>query len=328
MINFIPTLPKETTFNRFFQSHDYASLTEQFDGLYFTRRFEKSSKKRRFFKDHPERFLVKNSDKHFAGWLSLACMFIGFAGSFCCAIYLPAWLIFFFGEPFDYHFFIAVLIWNLFWLNAFPWSMRVGSDNIIYFDRLTGRVGYTKPFTHQTEKDEFGNASFAWQDIVCTTQYVVTTQYGNQAHIPYIQHRDLDTYPESGVEVAVSESANSRTYCYLFWEEVCRFMDNTKPLPDVPVYEAVRHLDPVTATFDKENGRPERFWQDMSFDQQYSIEAKLISEAFDFAFDKPQAEITKPWEIWPIDPEMPLPVFDNKYKFKRLLKQITFGYPL
>ncbi|NTS78939.1 hypothetical protein HR060_19085, partial [Catenovulum sp. SM1970] len=86
MINFIPTLPKETTYNRFFQSFNHASLTEQFDGLYFTRRFEKSSKKRRFFEEHPERFLVKASDKHFAGWFSLGCMFLGFAGSCCCAM--------------------------------------------------------------------------------------------------------------------------------------------------------------------------------------------------------------------------------------------------
>ncbi|NTS78918.1 hypothetical protein HR060_18960 [Catenovulum sp. SM1970] len=204
----------------------------------------------------------------------------------------------------------------------------MGSDHIIYFDRLTGRVGYTKSFNHQTEKDEFGNASFAWQDIVCITQYAVTSQHGSQAQLPYIRHRDFDTYPESDVEVVVSESANSRTYCYLFWEEVCRFMDNTKPLPDVPVYEAVRHIDPVTAAFDKENGRPERFWQDMSVEQQRVIKRQLMSEAFNFAFDKPQAEITKPWEVWPIDPAMPQPVLDNKYKFKRLLKQITFGCPV
>ncbi|NTS78917.1 hypothetical protein HR060_18955, partial [Catenovulum sp. SM1970] len=246
MINFIPTLPKETTYNRFFKAIPDDSLLEQFNGLYFTRKFEQGSEKKRYFKEHPERFLVKASDKHFAGWLSLACMFIGFSGSFICAY------LFFMIGVIDLDFanvpwwlFASVLIWNLFWLNAFPWSERIGSDNIIYFDRLTGRVGYTKAFSHQTEKDEFGNPSFAWQDIVCTTQYAVTTQYGSQAHIPYIRHRYLDTYPESGVEVAVSESANSRTYCYLFWEEVCRFMDNTKPLPDVPVYEAVRHLDPV-----------------------------------------------------------------------------------
>ncbi|NTS78940.1 hypothetical protein HR060_19090 [Catenovulum sp. SM1970] len=204
----------------------------------------------------------------------------------------------------------------------------MGSDHIIYFDRLTGRVGYTKTFFHQTEKDEFGNASFAWQDIVCTTQYRTTTQYGSQAQLPYIYHVDLEKYPESEVEVVVSEATNSRTYCYLFWEEVCRFMDNTKPLPDVPEYEEVRHLDPVTAAFDKDNGRPKRFWQDMSFEQQSKIEDELTSEAFNFAFDKPQAEITKPWEVWPIDPAMPKPVLDNTYKFKQILIQITCGCPV
>ncbi|KAF7770206.1 hypothetical protein PCIT_a4555 [Pseudoalteromonas citrea] len=37
----------------------------------------------------------------------------------------------------------------------------------------------------------------------------------------------------------MTENAQDPIYCLLFWEELVRFMDNKKPLPDVPSYEAV-----------------------------------------------------------------------------------------
>jgi len=35
-----------------------------------------------------------------------------------------------------------------------------------------------------------------------------------------------------------------------FWDLLQRFMDVTEPLPDVPMFEPFRHLDPVTAEHD------------------------------------------------------------------------------
>lgn len=50
---------------------------------------------------------------------------------------------------------------------------------------------------------------------------------------------------------------------YGLWDFIQNYMDITKPLPDIPMLEAYRHLDPVTARYDEENGRPERYWRDM-----------------------------------------------------------------
>lgn len=52
------------------------------------------------------------------------------------------------------------------------------------------------------------------------------------------------------------------------WEYYQQFMDVSKPLPDVPVLESERALDPTTVAWDAKAGRPQGFW------------AKTPSEAF------------------------------------------------
>lgn len=41
------------------------------------------------------------------------------------------------------------------------------------------------------------------------------------------------------------------------------YMDTSKPLPDIPILEEFRHLDPVTAEHDRQAKRPSRYWRDM-----------------------------------------------------------------
>lgn len=50
------------------------------------------------------------------------------------------------------------------------------------------------------------------------------------------------------------------------WDFFQNYMDTSRPLPDIPYFEAHRHLDPVTAKYDKENGRNPRYWIDMEDD--------------------------------------------------------------
>lgn len=50
------------------------------------------------------------------------------------------------------------------------------------------------------------------------------------------------------------------------WDFFQNFMDTSRPLPDIPYFEAHRHLDPVTAQYDRENGRNPRYWIDMDDD--------------------------------------------------------------
>ncbi|MFS2191437.1 hypothetical protein ACCD02_04610, partial [Pseudomonas sp. Pseusp88] len=50
------------------------------------------------------------------------------------------------------------------------------------------------------------------------------------------------------------------------WDFFQNFMDISRPLPDVPVHEAHRHLDPVTAEYDRQTNRDPRYWIDMDND--------------------------------------------------------------
>ena len=50
---------------------------------------------------------------------------------------------------------------------------------------------------------------------------------------------------------------------YADWALIQRFMDVSKPLPDIPLFEAFRQLDPTTKDYDQKTGRPEHYWRDM-----------------------------------------------------------------
>lgn len=49
-----------------------------------------------------------------------------------------------------------------------------------------------------------------------------------------------------------------------YWDLVRQYMDVTKPLPDIPLFEAYRHLDPTTRSHDEKKGRDPLYWRDMS----------------------------------------------------------------
>ncbi|AZC33975.1 hypothetical protein C4K38_6060 [Pseudomonas chlororaphis subsp. piscium] len=50
------------------------------------------------------------------------------------------------------------------------------------------------------------------------------------------------------------------------WDFLQNFMDVSRPLPELPLYEPYRHLDPVTAEYDRRIGRKPRYWIDMDND--------------------------------------------------------------
>lgn len=54
--------------------------------------------------------------------------------------------------------------------------------------------------------------------------------------------------------------------CFAYWQFLQNYMDVTKPLPDIPALEEYRHLDPVTAEYDRKTNRPECYWRDMDDD--------------------------------------------------------------
>ena len=51
--------------------------------------------------------------------------------------------------------------------------------------------------------------------------------------------------------------------CMAMWDFWQRYMDISQPLPEIPLLEQYRHLDPTTARYDQSKARPPRFWRDM-----------------------------------------------------------------
>lgn len=47
------------------------------------------------------------------------------------------------------------------------------------------------------------------------------------------------------------------------WDFLQNYMDTSRPLPDIPLFEQHRAKDPVTAEHDRRTARPERYWRDM-----------------------------------------------------------------
>ncbi len=73
----------------------------------------------------------------------------------------------------------------------------------------------------------------------------------------------------SKLDVTVGDILGSHGHpnmCYAYWDFIQNYMDVTRPLPDFPLIEKYRDMDPVTAEHDRETGRPERYWRDMDMD--------------------------------------------------------------
>ncbi|WP_259400183.1 hypothetical protein [Pseudoalteromonas sp. SG41-5] len=230
-------------------------------------------------------------------------------------------------EPFQWWIPILTFSWNLFFLNLLPITESYLPKKQIYFDRKKQLVGFTYEIPGCEERDELGNCCFKWADIVCHLD-IVATRPGVMGFVPFISHIDEDKYPETKIAVQVPDNSNNPMNCYLYWERVVRFMDNNQPLPDVPEYENYRHLDELTAEFDKQNDRPNKFWSDFSLAQQVEIWQKFNKEAahFNWLRATPNKEITKPWLHFKGEPER-IEKLTWKYKAKRLALQLFMGIP-
>ncbi|WP_162925762.1 hypothetical protein [Isoalcanivorax indicus] len=67
------------------------------------------------------------------------------------------------------------------------------------------------------------------------------------------------------------------------WEQLCDFMDISRPLPETPIYEQCRHWDPVSKAYDEKHNRPSDYWHKMS---KKDIQA-LTFHAYDAVKDYP-----------------------------------------
>jgi hypothetical protein len=91
--------------------------------------------------------------------------------------------------------------------------------------------------------------------------YISTTpdRQGLPLNVLYIVHRYRDVVISFRPLLAPGEGQ----LCCALWDFIQNYMDTSRPLPDLPRYEEYRHLDPVTAQYDRKTGRNPRLWIDM-----------------------------------------------------------------
>lgn len=90
------------------------------------------------------------------------------------------------------------------------------------------------------------------------------TPHGGHDYVLWLHHRYTDTKVCLGMKM--HSLGLDKANLYAFWDTLQRYMDVEQALPDLPVLEQSRHLDPVTAAHDAAIGRPERYWRDRTFE--------------------------------------------------------------
>ena len=122
------------------------------------------------------------------------------------------------------------------------------------FNRRTGMVHlagkrWRKPFV----------APFYEFDPVMQVQVM---PHGQRDYVLWLYHRYTDK------KVCLANRIHSlgldQNNLHACWDTLQRYMDVSQPLPDLPVLEPCRQQDPVTAAYDQAQGRPPRYWRDMS----------------------------------------------------------------
>ena len=88
----------------------------------------------------------------------------------------------------------------------------------------------------------------------------VAERQGSMNHVLFLAHR----YRDIVIDFSALVNLDNRWQmpCAL-WDFIQNYMDTSGPLPELPRYEEFRHLDPTTAAYDQQTGRPPRFWIDM-----------------------------------------------------------------
>ncbi|MEK0158345.1 hypothetical protein WLQ65_04195 [Pseudoalteromonas piscicida] len=189
-------------------------------------------------------------------------------------------------------------------VNLTPYLSTFVKEKCVYFDREKQKVSFTLDIPHCTERDEFGHCCFDYSEINLRFQRVYTDQYGAMTYAPIISHKNGQKFPKAKITAIVDENPRSPIECLILFEDIRRFMDKSKPLPESPEYEGFRHLDPVTAEHDKAIGRPANYWSEMSFAQQVEIGNKVyepIKELNEQFPKEPLPEMTEPWKHWKPD---------------------------
>ncbi|WP_297838248.1 hypothetical protein [Pseudomonas sp.] len=108
--------------------------------------------------------------------------------------------------------------------------------------------------------------------------YISTTpdRQGLPVNVLYLAHRYRDIVINFR---PIMPPGEGELLCAL-WDFIQNYMDTSRPLPDLPRYEEFRHLDPVTADFDRKVNRNPRLWIDMD-DKDYKHCLRVLRTRID-----------------------------------------------
>ncbi|MGN2411359.1 hypothetical protein [Pseudomonas syringae] len=143
-------------------------------------------------------------------------------------------------------------------VNHFPkiW-FRPPKGPLWELNRRTGLVTIFDYKRHRKEGviDEFIAPFYEFDAYMVTTRDRHGSYYGL-----LLQHRYEDQ--RINFHALLGPDDFQQRPCAL-WDFLQNYMDVSGPIPDIPLFEPYRHLDPVTASYDQQNGRNPRYWIDM-----------------------------------------------------------------
>ncbi|RMQ50122.1 hypothetical protein ALQ04_02417 [Pseudomonas cichorii] len=153
-----------------------------------------------------------------------------------------------------------------FWLGTFLYFMgAIGFDCLLWlhsiisrhdgseFNRVDGMVRFKRRFRRLFV------APFEEFDAVIT---LLPSGYGSHDYAITLYHRYTNT--RLCLATKMHSLGLDKTNALAFWDCLQRYMDVTQPLPDLPVLEQSRHLDPTSIAHDARTGRKPRRWRDQA----------------------------------------------------------------
>jgi hypothetical protein len=126
--------------------------------------------------------------------------------------------------------------------------IRIHDDEGGYiFERTSGKIYWRKSETETIE--------MYFKDCVPYISCSHTATGTGETHDGDLYNRKL--------RKSIPISVRSYRDAVLTWNFLLNYMDTSKPLPDLPEFEQVRHLDPTTKAYDKKTGRDPNYWRKM-----------------------------------------------------------------
>ena len=158
---------------------------------------------------------------------------------------------------------------------------RIRTSGIVSFNRKTGIV--TFPWKSHIE-------SYPFDEFDVSIKHAGGYS-GEIRYHPFFIHR------YTGKWISSEQSFWHVWQAELFWELIKQYMDISQPIPDIPQMEPFRSNDPVTANWDKEQGRPNDYWLNLTIEEVEAMQkrAREAAEQFPWGMTRDEA-INSGWK--------------------------------